>query len=185
MKLEKKVMYVVQSYYEPEEMDVILNGEEVFLVSLIGDDDFYSPGESSMFFDTKEEADKFYHNRIPRFDKEEMKRYIEFLWTHDRGGEILPDRLIAFLKEDHSALKGSYAERRQIEDALRGVLNVAARSFRVSDISYVKYGQDWLSVILKDGEEIVPTNSTEVFIIQSVFGNNNSRMIISSIVKPE
>lgn len=185
MKLEKKTMYVVQGYYEPEEMDVIMNGEEVFLVSSIGNDDFYSIGENSGVFDTKEEADKFHHNKIPKFDKKEIKEYIEFLFRNDREAEILPEMIIDRFEKGDYAFQISFHEKNQIKDALRGVLNVDARSFRVSDVSCVKYGKDWLSVVLRDGEEIVPTNSTEIFIIESVFGNNNSRMIISNIVKPE
>jgi hypothetical protein len=185
MKLEQVRKYEVRSFYEPEEKDVIVDEKgNILYSSCIGEDEFYTPSKEDYYFDTKEDADKFYSQLISKFDIEAIKEYINFLCDNDRLNEILPESLFNIFTKRNNSFYLSYGEERQIRSALNGILNIDAVSFRVSDVYKIKYGDTWLSIELKDGSEVVPTNETEVFIIQSIFGDNNSERYNRLIKKP-
>lgn len=187
MKLEQKRMYEVDGHGKPYEADVIYKNDKPFISSSAGDDDFYQLGDSGMLFDTKEEADKYYSKITSKFDAKEIKKYIEEIGCYsDKLKEMLPDDIYQSYKIGRdSSMCLSYKEKSVLRMALNGILNIDAMSFRLDDIDYVKYGIDWLSIVLKNGEEITPKTDIEVFIIKSIYGDNNSSREFTNIKKPK
>lgn len=171
--MEQLKMFIVDGFNEPSEVDVIKKNGEVFIYSYPGDDCFYNAGDD-MFFNTKEEADKFHSEIMFGLDIEKIRRYISYMWDEDKLEEILPDGIYRSFKEGQKSFCISYDDKTVLKNALNGILNIDAVSFRLSDIDCVKYGKEWLSIILKNGKEITPRTENEVFIIESMFGSNNS-----------
>lgn len=184
MRIEQLKMFVVDGFSEPSEVDVIKKDGNVFIYSYSGDDDFCKAGDNDVFFNTKEEADKFHSEIMSGLDIEKIRRYIGYMWGDDRLNEILPDGVYRLLEKGRKNFCFSYGDRCVLENALNGILNIDAVSLRLSDISCVKYGESWLSIILKNGKEIVPRSEIEKFIIESLFGDNNSRRSFTDIKKP-
>lgn len=186
MKLEQRRMFEVDGYDEPCEVDVIYKNGKPFISSIAGNDEFYQLGDSDVLFETKEEADKYYSTIIAKFDSEEIKKYIEELGCYsDKLKRVLPDSIYsAFEKGLYSHMCLSFSDIEVLKMALNGILNVNCISFRASDISIIKYGSDWLSLVLNNREEIVPQKDIEVFILKSIFGENKSGRYYSNIKKP-
>lgn len=181
--MEQLKMFIIDGFNEPSEVDVIKKNGEVFIYSHPGDDCFYNAGDD-MFFNTKEEADKFHSEIMFGLDIEKIRRYISYMWDEGKLEEILPDGIYRSFKEGQKSFCISYDDKTVLKNALNGILNIDAVSFRLSDIDCVKYGKEWLSIILKNGKEITPRTENEVFIIESIFGSNNSGVYNRLISKP-
>lgn len=187
MQLEATKMFLVNDYYYPEEVNVIKRDGKVFLFSYSVDDEYNKPCKGMVFFDTKEAANKYHSDMMSEFDIKKIKDYIQFVYYNnvEKLESILPDNVYDnYKKGKNSFFSCSYLDEAMLRNALNGILNIDGISFRVSDISQVKYGEKWLSVILKDGKEVTPKRKIEVFVIESIFGNNNSGMCFKGLDKP-
>lgn len=182
-RMEQLKMFIVEGFNEPSEVDAIKKNGKVFIYSYSDDDDFYKAGDNDVFFSTREEADKYHSEIISEFDIEKIRSYIEYMWNENRLKEILPDNIYRSFKEGQKSFCISYDGKNVLKNALNGILNIDAVSFRLSDIDYVRYGKSWLSIVLKNGKEITPRTEIEVFIIESIFGENNSGMYNKLISK--
>lgn len=186
MGLEHKTAFRVNSFYDPAECEVIEKDGKIFIFSEIYEGepgDWYSPSDDDHFFETKKEADEYLSSIIPFTNATSLKNYIKFRYENDDQSElseIFPDSLIKKIC-DKPLLDFSFEERRQVALALRGILNIGGASFRVSDVDCIKHGKECLSIVLKNGKEIVTRYQAELFIIESIFGNNYSNIVFSNI----
>lgn len=185
MSVEKKIMYLVSDYDEPQEVCVLLDDDKVIAYGrekalLLST----KVEKGTQLFDTEAQARDFLKSKTPQLDGVDIKGYIWYLYRSDRLHEVLNERMIELIDREDSELNVPWEELDKIRMALSGVLNIGATSFMVSDVSCVKYGKDWLSVILKDGTKITPKTETEIFIIESIFGKNQGRWHYPSIVNP-
>lgn len=185
MKLEQIRMFLVEGFSEPSDVDVIKKDNEVFIYSYHEEDEFYSPSSDCVFFSTKKEADEYYSEMMSKFDVEEIKKYICHLWNNDKLETILPDRVYSNFKKGYNAeMCLRYKDKNVLRKALNGILNIDASSFRLSDIDCIDYGDNWLSIVLKNGKKVIPRTETEIFIIESIFGCNDSEVYNKMIKKP-
>ena len=138
------------------------------------------------FFETKEAADEYYSNIMSEINIEKTKKYIQWLLENsdDRLESILPESILKAWRGRAAVKKFSFWDIQFLQKALNGILNIDGVSFRTSDISKVKYGNKWVSVILKNGENITPRNEVEVFVIESIFGKNSSGISYKDLEKP-
>ncbi len=188
MQLEKQRMFIVNGYYTPEEISVIKKEGKVYLYSygIENEDDYSKPYGDMRFFETKEAADEYYSNIMSEINIEKTKKYIQWLLENsdDRLESILPESILKAWRGRAAVKKFSFWDIQFLQKALNGILNIDGVSFRTSDISKVKYGNKWVSVILKNGENITPRNEVEVFVIESIFGKNSSGISYKDLEKP-
>lgn len=186
MQLEQVRMFLVNGFQEPLEVNVIKKNGKVFVYSYQNETEYTGPIEYDRFFDSKEEADKYYSDIMSGINIEKTKEYIQFFLEYNIGKleSILP-KVIYDALDKRSDRTFSFWDMQFLREALNGILNINGISFRASDISQIKYGDKWLSVILKNGEEITPRKEVEVFVIKSLFGENHSDMSFTNINKPE
>lgn len=186
MKLEQRRMFLVCGFNEPREVDVIYKDGNAFVISIAGDNDFCQADDDDILFETKEEADKYHSKITHKFNAEEIKEYIDsFGMYSDKLKEVLPDSVYdRYERGLNKVMFLSYKDREILRMALNGILNIGPDSFRISDISSVKYGGDWAYAILKNGEEVIPRTGIEIFILESIFGCNNSDVIYKHIKDP-
>lgn len=187
--MEKTEMFLVRDFDNPIKVNVIKRDGKVFLFAYAEEDDDYCKpyGENLMFFDTEEEATKYHSDMISEIDIEKCKNYIEYLYRNNKKEleTILPDVIYDNYKRGYdNSFFFSYQDKAILQNALKGILNIDAVSFRISDISQVKYGEKWLTVVLKNGEEVTPRKEIEVFVIKSIFGENNSGRTFCQLNKP-
>lgn len=188
MQLEKQRMFIVNGYYTPEEINVIKKDGTVYLYSygIENEDDYSKPYGDMRFFETKEAADEYYSNIMSEINIEKTKKYIQWLLENsdDELESILPESILKTWRNRTAQKKFSFWDIQFLQKALNGILNIDGVSFRTSDISKVKYGNKWVSVILKNGENITPRKEVEVFVIESIFGENSSGILYKDLEKP-
>ena len=55
-----------------------------------------------------------------------------------------------------------------------GIININAVSFRKEDVSHIEWGDDCAKVCLKDGSDVKTYGKLEFYLIEDIFGVNNS-----------
>lgn len=186
MKIKQTKVFCVNSFFEPYECDVLIKDDKIFLISDDNGNNWEVPNENFSFFDTKEEAEEFFLSKKPFSDAKLLKAYIEFLADYGTLSEVLPETLLSRLnRRSFAVVCTSYDEKHQLSLALRGILNIDGKCFRASEVEIIKYGNYWLELILKNGEKVTPNNETEIFIIESIFGENRSQVSYTTIGRPK
>lgn len=183
--MEQLKMFIVSGFDEPLEVDVIKKNGKIFVYSYVGETEFIEPSDDIVFFSTKEKANEYHYKMISNLDTKRIKEYIEYLYNENRVEEILPEFIFEGFKKGHNAcMLLSYKDICTLKVALKGVLNIESVSFRITDVDYINYGKDWLSIILKNGQKIIPQTEFEFFIVESIFGSNYSSRYNPTILKP-
>ena len=179
-------MFLVDGFRKPSEITLVYRDGAPSHFRYVGDDDeYYNHHDDYKYFKTKEEADKYASDLMP-VSNELIKEYIDYKYNEEKLEDVLSERLFKlFNRNYYSALDVNYGQRGQLENALRGILNIDAYSFRTTDVEIVKFGEDWCSLILKNGTEINVHDDVEFFIIKSIFGSNNSGLSFTNIKRPK
>ena len=55
-----------------------------------------------------------------------------------------------------------------------GIININAVSFKKEDVSHIEWGDDCAKVCLKDGSDVKTYGKLEFYLIEDIFGDNNS-----------
>ena len=55
-----------------------------------------------------------------------------------------------------------------------GIININAVSFRKEDVAHIEWGDDCAKVCLKDGSDVKTYGKLEFYLIEDIFGDNNS-----------
>lgn len=178
-------MFLVDGFCEPSEITLVYRDGVPSHFRYVGDNDYYNHHDDYKYFKTKEEADKYASDLMPVSD-ELIKKYIEHKYANgELEGVLSRDIYDYYIAGQKSYLHADYAQREQLENALRGILNIDAYSFRTTDVEMVKFGKDWCYLVLKNGTEINVNNDVEFFIIKSIFGSNNSERVFTNIKRPK
>lgn len=161
------------SFYKPSKVEYFTSNRIEYIRDL-DDDTFYSKSDNQTLFDTEEEARNAYREKISRVRTEEVKNYISFLY--DEGDfSFFSDNIKRIFLERKSCF--TYREREIIGLALRGQLNIGGFNFPVTQVAEIQHFNDKDVIILKDGKELNAKEEVEYFILNSIFGNNESRLV--------
>ena len=62
-----------------------------------------------------------------------------------------------------------------------GIININAVSFRKEDVAHIEWGDDCAKVCLKDGSDVKTYGKLEFYLIEDIFGENNSDRTYTNI----
>lgn len=176
--LKKETRWAVsKTYFTVREVDVLLDEEgKIVLYSEKNDEEYYEPGESTLFFCTNEEAEGAKMKLVP-CNKEQVKNYLDSLFenaNYDEMKEWLPLGVYRCFKSgcDNFFFR-NHTEVDQIRDAIRGYINIKEYSFRPSEVVHVNWKVSGEAIVtLRDGKEIRTGERNDVFILRCMFGSN-------------
>ena len=177
MKLEKVGKYVVESFYEPYKYDVLVDesGKPVYLID---NGEVYPVREDDVVFDSLKEAEEYHKKLIGNIDKNRIGEYIDFLLKEDLLLEEMGDAYFVNKlyenEEKRPSVSMASRERLLLSKALSGILNIDGCAFRKEEVSIVKYYNDYILLELKNGVEVKTRDEFDIFIVTSIFGNNES-----------
>lgn len=198
--MEKVTLFVVTDSLKVYQVVAIRNKRSQKVVCFYYTDDYddsdaewinNSDSDNYVFFNTKEEADEHAlttYNELKSKCKE-IKELIERIDNIDNPAnkysikreEYIPSWILN--KENY--YDEYYKERkknRNLRKALiSGYININAETFKISDVRSIRWceknGENFATIILNNGDEIKTHNDYEFYIIEDIFGENNSGMV--------
>ena len=133
----------------------------------------YEPNEV-VIFDTKDEA-----NAYSKEKKSEYKALAKQTLSNVKLLDNISSNIVQwkdYLPEKYhqkdSPWYDRYYELRRVMNT--GVININAVSFKKGDVSHIEWGDDYAKVCLKDGSDVKTYGKLEFYLIEDIFGENNS-----------
>ena len=133
----------------------------------------YEPNEV-VIFDTKDEA-----NAYSKEKKSEYKILAKQTLSNVKLLDNISSNIVQwkdYLPEKYhqkdSPWYDRYYELRRVINT--GIININAVSFKKEDVSHIEWGDDCAKVCLKDGSDVKTYGKLEFYLIEDIFGDNNS-----------
>ena len=133
----------------------------------------FTPKESE-FFDTEDEAKTYSDEK-----KSEYKALAKQTLSNVRILDNISPNIIQwkdYLPERYHQKDSPWYDR--YYELLRvmnsGIININAVSFKKEDVSHIEWGDDCAKVCLKDGSDVKTYGKLEFYLIEDIFGVNNS-----------
>ena len=133
----------------------------------------YEPNEV-VIFDTKDEA-----NAYSKEKKSEYKALAKQTLSNVKLLDNISSNIVQwkdYLPEKYhqkdSPWYDRYYELRRVMNT--GIININAVSFKKEDVSHIEWGDDCAKVCLKDGSDVKTYGKLEFYLIEDIFGDNNS-----------
>ena len=132
---------------------------------------------------TMEEVEFFYTEKEAKAYSDEKKSEYKALAKQTLSNVKLLDNISSnivqwkdYLPEKYhqkdSPWYDRYYELRRVINT--GIININAVSFKKEDVSHIEWGDDCAKVCLKDGSDVKTYGKLEFYLIEDIFGDNNS-----------
>lgn len=120
-----------------------------------------------------------HHQSLFPSDMDKVKEYLSHLFHNDdeKLKEYLPGYIYKAMERGQSCMEYSYTDIEVLFNALRGNFNINGCSFKISEVSHIRYLDNACVVVLKSGTEITTSSDLERRIIREAFGHNYSNRV--------
>ena len=133
----------------------------------------YEPNEV-VIFDTKDEADAYSKEKKSEYKALAKQTLSNVKLLDNISSNIVQwkDYLPEKYHQKDSPWYDRYYELRRVINT--GIININAVSFKKEDVSHIEWGDDCAKVCLKDGSDVKTYGKLEFYLIEDIFGDNNS-----------
>lgn len=184
MNYKKEERYMVDGFHNPVLTVVLVNEAGKVELYSLEDNNYYDRATDELFFSTLQEADRYRESIIPK-DLDKYKEYLEYIYENlsdERLEELLPEGLYNIYKKGlKTYLAFGYKQLEKIKKAIQGLIEIGPYTVKREEISRICFlKDDRIEVKLTHGETLISKDKVEIMILECLFGENQSGVVIVS-----
>lgn len=185
MNYKKEERYMVVGFHNPDLVDVIVSESGKVELYKLKEGGYYEIAiGDELFFSTLQEADRYRESIIPK-DLDKYKEYLEYIYENlsdEHLEELLPEGLYNIYKKGlKTYLAFGYKQLEKIKKAIQGLIEIGPYTVKREEITRICFlKDDRVEVKLSNGETLISKDKVEKMILECLYGENCSGVVIVS-----